>query len=197
MLLLPVAVCAVGLVVGSVLGGMTIPSHSFLVPLALAPLFLLFLIVCTGLAEELGWRGYALPHLQQRHTAERASWILGIAWGLWHVPAVVVLPLLAGTASVTQALMSVVGLTIGIVGYTIVLTWIANSTGSLFWIVVLHGYANAWQSYVILSSGSFMAQVAYGVLPWLVAAWLLKRYDVESLTIHSPAVRRSRVRPAG
>jgi membrane protease YdiL (CAAX protease family) len=150
--------------------------------MALAVPFLLFLIVCTGLAEELGWRGFALPHLQRTRTAERASWTLGVAWGLWHLPSVVLLPLMTGAAGPLQAAFSLVGLTFGVVGYTIVLTWFYNNTGSLFWIVILHGYANAWQSYLVLSSGSFTAQVVYGVLPWVIAAWLLKKYDVQTLT---------------
>ena len=169
----------------------------FLVPLALAVPFLLFLIICTGLAEELGWRGVALPYLQRSRTAERASWILGIAWGLWHLPSVVVLPLMTGAAGPLQAAVSLVGLTIGAVGYTIVLTWLYNNTGSLFWIVILHGYANAWQSYLVLSSGSYTAQVIYGVLPWILAAWLLKKYDVATLTHRErPATAAHQANPA-
>ncbi len=188
-LVFPIALSITAVVVGTLLGGMTFPTYTFLVPVALAVPFLLFLVVCTGLAEELGWRGFALPHLQKTRTAERASWILGIAWGLWHLPSVVLLPLLAQQATIPQAMLSLLGLTIGIVGYTIVLTWLYNNTQSLFWIVLLHGYANAWQSYLVLSSGSFMAQVAYGVLPWLLALWVLKRYDTQTLTQRVPQVQ--------
>lgn len=193
-LLFPVALSAVAVVAGWLVGGMGPLDYRFLVPLALAIPFLSFLIVCTGLAEELGWRGFALPYLQQTRTAERASWLLGIAWGLWHLPSVVLLPLMTGTSNLLQAAFSLVGLTIGVVGYTIVLTWFYNNTGSLFWVVILHGYANLWQSYAVLSSGSFMAQVAYGVLPWVLAASLLKKYDVETLTHRNPsgAARQTR-----
>lgn len=185
-LLFPIVLSLVAVLIGSLLGGFTAPNYSFLVPLALAVPFLLFLIICTGLAEELGWRGFGLPYLQQKRTAEGASWVLGIAWGLWHVPSVVLLPLMLG-APIPQAISSLAGLTIGIVGYTIVLTWFYNNTRSLFWIVILHGYANAWQSYMVLSSGNFVAQVIYGVLPWLFAVWLLKRFDKETLTKRIPS----------
>ena len=184
--LFPVVLSLAALVLGWVVGGMSPLDYSFLVPVAVAVPFLLFLIVCTGLAEELGWRGFALPHLQRTRTAERASWILGVAWGLWHVPSVVLLPLMTGAAGPLQAAFSLLGLTFGVVGYTIVLTWFYNNTGSMFWIVVLHGYANAWQSYVVLSSGSFTAQVIYGVLPWVLAIWLVKNYDVQTLTHRTP-----------
>jgi membrane protease YdiL (CAAX protease family) len=193
--LFPVVLSLAALALGWVMGGMSPLDYRFLVPVVLAVPFLLFLIVCTGLAEELGWRGFALPHLQRTRTAERASWILGVAWGLWHLPSVVLLPLMTGAAGPFQAAISLIGLTFGVVGYTIVLTWLYNNTGSLFWIVILHGYANAWQSYVVLSSGSFTVQVVYGVLPWVLAAWVLKKYDVQTLTHRAPptaAPRRTR-----
>ena len=39
-----------------------------------------------GGLEEPGWRGYALPRLQDRHTPFMATTLLGLAWGVWRVP---------------------------------------------------------------------------------------------------------------
>jgi len=39
-----------------------------------------------SLGEELGWRGFALPHLLRRFSPAAASTILGLLWGLWHLP---------------------------------------------------------------------------------------------------------------
>lgn len=47
---------------------------------------LAFMLVL-GPIEEFGWRGVALPLLQQRLTPILAGVILGAIWGIWHLPA--------------------------------------------------------------------------------------------------------------
>src|SRR5215212_3993244 len=47
--------------------------------------FLLTAIVFGG-QEEPGWRGFALPQLERRHSPWAATLVLGLGWGIWHVP---------------------------------------------------------------------------------------------------------------
>jgi membrane protease YdiL (CAAX protease family) len=51
----------------------------------LLPMFLGSLFV-GGLSEEPGWRGFALPQLRQRYGRVTASLLIGLFWGIWHVP---------------------------------------------------------------------------------------------------------------
>jgi membrane protease YdiL (CAAX protease family) len=46
----------------------------------------LFVLVLGGALEEPGWRGFGLPHLLKTHSPVRATLILGLVWGIWHVP---------------------------------------------------------------------------------------------------------------
>lgn len=49
------------------------------------PAFVQILIFSVA-GEELGWRGYALPKLQDQTNSLLASVIIGIVWGFWHLP---------------------------------------------------------------------------------------------------------------
>jgi len=158
-------------------------TFNFLVPPNLAILLFLYMVFFTGLAEEIGWRGYALPKLLEKHTAEKSSWILGIIWGLWHIPSVMLVKYLQGELTPQIAISLLFALTLGIVGWTIVITWIYNNTQSLFWIIILHGLSNTLQSYLVLSSGSEPAMSVWTLLPWALAIYLLKKYGGKTLLI--------------
>lgn len=54
-------------------------------PFLLIPM-LLYGIIAGPIAEELGWRGFALDALLSRWNALIASAVLGTVWGVWHLP---------------------------------------------------------------------------------------------------------------
>lgn len=103
------------------------------------------------LGEEPGWRGLALPHLQRRYGALVATLILGVLWGLWHLP----LFLVKGADG--PFTLSGFGLfLLGVIMFTIFLTWVFNNTGgSLLVAIVLHATFNANSSLVVLLSPTF------------------------------------------
>ena len=109
---------------------------------ALLIIFIYQFIIIWG--EEIGWRGYALPRLQTRYHPILASVILGILWGLWHLPSFWI------EGSVHQR-MSVQFFVLASVGYSVLYTWIYNGTGgSLLLICMLHAANNTTVSYTML-----------------------------------------------
>ena len=67
-------------VIGAIRGTFAEPIQVYSALIWLAPIFV-FEVLASGL-EEPGWRGYALPNLQSRHSARKSSLILGIIWGM-------------------------------------------------------------------------------------------------------------------
>lgn len=176
-LAIPLIFMAVSLAVAFVADGFKLGPFSPKVEWVYVVPFFLFMAIFTGFAEEPGWRGFALPHLQANNSATRSSWILGVVWGLWHLPFTVYF----NREQPWVLIPALIGLTVGIVGYTIVLTWVYNNTQSVWLIILLHGWNNIVQFYLILSQPNFLAMSLYGLLPWAMAIILTKRYGDEHL----------------
>jgi membrane protease YdiL (CAAX protease family) len=84
----PFVLVLLSIVVFAATGG-TIQSENWSAA-AVTPLLVLILtkvFLGGGLGEELGWRGFALPQLQKRMTALKASLMIWIVWSAWHYPA--------------------------------------------------------------------------------------------------------------
>jgi membrane protease YdiL (CAAX protease family) len=103
--------------------------------LVLASLIGTALGVIVTAGEEIGWRGYALPKLQEKHSALAASLIVGIFWGLWHIPWVFLVYQPEGSYTVVDVLLYGLGFDAAAVMYT----WISNHTrGSVLLACVFH-----------------------------------------------------------
>ncbi|PYJ39613.1 MAG: hypothetical protein DME84_01085 [Verrucomicrobia bacterium] len=93
----------------------------------------LFILLFIGLGEEPGWRGFALPQLQTKHSPLIASGILAPIWALWHLP-------LVGNEF---PLPIVAPFVLSVFGGTFMLTWIFNGTrGSVLLPMLFHATIN-------------------------------------------------------
>jgi membrane protease YdiL (CAAX protease family) len=87
-----------------------------------------------GALEELGWRGFLQPRLQQRFSALHASVVIGVVWGLWHVPMI-----LTGTGDFTVFWEYMLNMTF----ISVILGWLYNNTdGALPVVMVAHASHN-------------------------------------------------------
>jgi membrane protease YdiL (CAAX protease family) len=137
----------------SLLGLALIPGYEFQ-PGPLSPLLLMVFLFAA--AEEIGWRGFALPTLLKHGYRPLASaLLLGIPWALLHLPLVLPGTLSAGTPMAAEFLI--------IIALSILTTWVYLGAGrSLSAAVLLHGGQNLT---VILNNG--LDPIASG---WLMAA---------------------------
>ncbi|WP_255168525.1 CPBP family intramembrane glutamic endopeptidase [Natrononativus amylolyticus] len=115
---------------------------SYLMPLWTYPVLLVMTSLIGGGQEELGWRGYALPHLQARVGPLAASVGIGLLWAVWHYPLFAL-----GFARIGSGLFSVY--VVFAVATSVLFTWAYNgSGGSVPLLVAFHGGFNAANSYV-------------------------------------------------
>jgi membrane protease YdiL (CAAX protease family) len=126
---LPVLVGLAVVAVNALLGGQ-MPQN------AGGSLALTLVLAALVVGEEIGWRGYALPHLQERYNSLVASLILGVLWACWHL-ANATIPGLGHYVTAFPAFL------LYVVAQTVLFTWIANHTrGSVLLAWVFHAAIN-------------------------------------------------------
>jgi hypothetical protein len=125
-----------------------------------------------GLLEETGWRGYALPRLQDSMTTPlHAALFLGIFWAIWHLPR----ELANSYESATEFLVSQTAFFLVSVFLTIIISFFFNKTGgSTLIAIAVHGLSN---DSVGLSGttvdGSALLEGVCHTLPYLLVATAL------------------------
>ncbi|HXD11280.1 MAG TPA: type II CAAX endopeptidase family protein [Anaerolineales bacterium] len=124
-------------VVASLILGSSIWTEFFKNAGLILPTYLITLIVGVILGplwEEPGWRGFALPRLQEQYGPFMGSITLGLIWAVWHAPGY-----LGG-----WMLSTVPALLVYSIGFSILATWVYNnSRGSILLMILLHSSSNA------------------------------------------------------
>jgi membrane protease YdiL (CAAX protease family) len=150
--------------------GQAIPAfprtENFSQLLRLVPLVFLGTFLYGGpLGEESGWRGFALPRLQERFDPLFSSVILGTLWGVWHFPLHVqgfYDKLAVFTPNLAFALLMRVGSGIAL---AIVFTWLYNRTrGNVLLMVVLHTATNLSTGWLVpVGAGVYLGTILLAV----------------------------------
>lgn len=138
------------------LGGF--PEHAFLednakmVGLPVSPFVAtgLMIIVLAGpgvilgcasaLGEELGWRGFLVPRLVERHGFTLGSLLVGIVWAAWHVPVLFFPKYLGGTPMPFAMTCFFVNL----IAMSFVYTWFRLRSASVWPAVIMHASHNVF-----------------------------------------------------
>jgi membrane protease YdiL (CAAX protease family) len=118
------------------IGGSALNGNLFTEPFPFTSFQVLFaalaLAAIKGPIEEFGWRGLALPLLQRKVAPVWAGLILGVIWGVWHLPAF----LLSGTQ---QSEWSFMAFFAGCLAISVIATALLNrSRGSILLSAFFH-----------------------------------------------------------
>jgi len=146
------------------------------------------------MGEEVGWRGYALPRLAARLGYVRGSLLLGVAWGVWHLPLFYV----AGLANYGQAFWQYV---FGSVALSVAMAWLfVNTRGSVGLAMLMHSAVDQTRGIVptrLATPGNPLTVVDGSLVTWLVVGllgismiyFLVRLRGVTPPTLSSEAVR--------
>ena len=155
---------------GNLVGGF----RSFTGPQLLAAMAFMLIL---GPVEEFGWRGLALPLMQRRLAPIWAGLILGLIWGVWHLPAF----FLSGTP---QSAWGFTPFLIGSVAVSVMLTPLFNaSRGSILLAALFHFQLNnpLWPDAQPYDTVFFVA--AAGLIVWRNRATMFTREDAVTRVI--------------
>lgn len=133
-LLLPAAIVLIATYLNVLLGAPAPTASQLGEWYLLLPSFLTTLLIGGPLTEEPGWRGVALPLLQERYSVLAASLIVGVIWAAWHLPLLV--SDVTGQRPPAQFVVTVLA-------QSVLLAWVYNNTrSSLLMAILFHAAAN-------------------------------------------------------
>ena len=105
------------------------PTGISVAPIVLAIPYLILMLVIGGGQEEFGWRGYAQEPLQGKIGVLPASLVIGVIWGIWHLP----LWFMTGDLHSAYSFLAFVIMTTSI---SIMYAWLYNSSGKKLIVVI-------------------------------------------------------------
>ena len=149
-------------------------------------LLFVFQLLTSGLGEEVGWRGYLLPKLFERFKSNKAIWVSGLVWAIWHYPFVIFLfsssmSDLSLAEKVPAILVSLAGFTMTIIGQGFIYAWLLKQTQSVFIAILYHAMGNTLATIFgveTLAAGPLVLLPA--LFPWVIVFILEKRFGKES-----------------
>jgi uncharacterized protein len=139
----------------------------------------LFQLFSGPIAEEAGWRGFALPRLEVKYNALVSSLILGVIWTFWHLPFFY----LTGATQMSIPLPIYLFL---VVTNAIYLTWLYNNTrGSLVITTLAHFTYNLSSTLIagaVILMPAMMFYMTAGPLLFLVVVGVVIYYGPKNLS---------------
>lgn len=144
-------------------------------PILLASYPLTYVAVLFGggpLGEEPGWRGFALPRLQQKFGALVGTLILGVLWTCWHLPDFLTSAQGGGPGTGLNTFLQNFPIFLALVmSFAVLLTWIYNkNNGSIFLALLAHASINTPQVVLVpffpavtTTSLNLAALIGYGI----------------------------------
>lgn len=111
------------------------------------PVFFIYPAMLIGgpLGEEIGWRGFALPHMEKFFGPLLGSLWLGLLWAFWHAP------IWFSHQWTNPTLPNIAIFIFWITSISIIMTWVYNHTRSTFLAILLHTSMDTFPNVILWS----------------------------------------------
>ena len=149
------------------LNTMTFISVSTIIPVVIINL------TAGVLGEELGWRGYALNILQNKYIPLTASLIVGVIWGLWHLP----LMILSGYSGL-ELVYYIIAFMVAVISISTIITFFYNKSKNILIAMWIHFWFNFLLQIVIIDLLPLLMYISVGYLILAILVVILNKNEV-------------------
>lgn len=127
--------------------------------------------VMVGIFEELGWTGFAIPRLRLTRSVLVTGLIVGLVWGLWHMP------LFIASARASQELAPLIKLLVLLFSflpvYRVLMVWVYERTQSLLVAMIMHMGQTATTLVLAIPESDIptvISNIVYSAFLWIIVA---------------------------
>ena len=151
--------------------------------LAVPATFVFVLLLGGPLGEEVGWRGFSQPRLQNRLGILHSSLIIGVASALWHLPLFLI-------PSTPQSHLPLALFVVRTIALSVISGWLWNRSGrSLLLVLLFHASLNTWPNTL------FILEAQGTVGPYISTSILYSAWAILLILFDQLSPKRSAVTP--
>ena len=178
--ILVIAVLSFFIINNRPLNTMTFISVSNIIP------FIIIDLTGGALGEELGWRGYALNILQNKYIPLTASLIVGVIWGLWHLP----LMILSGYSGL-ELVYYIIAFMVAVISLSIIITFFYNKSKNILIAMWIHFWFNFLLKLVIIDILPLLMYISVGYLILAILIIIMNKNELLVKDINRDSVDSS------
>ena len=150
--------------------------------LSVASILVMFVdsLIRGPLGEELGWRGYLQVELNNRFSLLTSSLIVGLIWGVWHLP----LWFVSGFQGL-NLLLYIVFFMIGLVAFSVIIGFIYIRGGNLLYAILLHQMLNFTGRLLVVDELTLLAgsSIIYAIIALVISLMSSKSMREEAALV--------------
>jgi uncharacterized protein len=125
----------------------------------------------TGVFEEMGWTGFAIPQMRLRYGVLGTGLIVGVLWGTWHFLQQLWIsgPYSGGLSLAIYLTLSFFSVVAQLTAYRVLMVWVYDRTRSLLVAMLMHASLSANTVFIFTPAATGVSFLTY---TWALAAVL-------------------------